>query len=143
MYGYVENALNTRSHTFKNCLSAGKITVTYPSDVTHAAGTFIGRTSVKSGGTTIANCYATCELTVNGTASTINAGSVHRDHNWNVDCTKAKNDLLISSDSVLETWFPKLSGNQENPWMCYVNESGTALGNPILKMFADCWLEKQ
>jgi len=144
VYGAVINALNTRSHTFKNCLMAGKITATYPSGVTPCAGTFIGRTSIKSGGSVIENCYSICELTINGTASTTNYGSLHRAYNWSVDCTKTKAELMINSEETLTTtWLPVLANEEESAWMCHTDGNGTALGTPILKYHADLWLEKQ
>ena len=144
VYGVVGNALNTRSHTFKNCLMAGKITATYPSEVTPCAGTFIGRTSIKSGGSTIENCYSVCELTVNGTASTANYGSLHRAHNWSVDCTTEKSNLMLNSEETLATMLPPVLPYEEvSVWMCYTDGDGKALGTPILKYHAERWLEKQ
>jgi hypothetical protein len=123
--------------TIDNCIITGEI---IPNTTNlGGVGGCLGYTPKLTSGGYMNNSYTTTDSGCSKIVGS-DAGSIV------IKCDKAavdKSTLLLKTQEELLAKLPLLSGQEESPWMCYVDEEGNALGTPLLKTFASLWIEKQ
>jgi len=133
---------NNMNHTFvlENCVNAG--TITDAAKQTDRIGLFASSMSATASGNSIKNCYVIDD----GKHDVLSATPFGKANSWAerdealADVKVAKADLLAKEKADLTSLF---GTGASDVWQCYIGERGTAKGAPVLKRFADLWVEKQ
>jgi len=120
------------------CVDAGRINLGEVR-TTETIGSFMGRYNSSKTASSTTNCYSANQIYQNGSLSeTFNAIAEYG------STVKPTIDTETSLSVMSQTELKSLLGeNSSNYWMCHANARGTkAYGTPMLKQFADLWLEK-